>query len=262
VTPRLLALVLIALSAPGADFASLQHKGYVSDFAGVIKPESARRLAAYCARLERATGAQLAFVTVPALDGEPAADVANLLFRKWGIGQKGENNGALFLLSIQDRKSRLEVGYGLEPVIPDGAAGEMLRHMRPALRRGDYGAALETAAAELGERITRAKNVDLPAQDVRRERKRRGTAAPIAALAAVMIALMVAGIGARRNYARNRYMPGPRAGDMLAGMVIGSLLNSGHRSRGGGGFGGYDSGDSFGGFGGGDSGGGGASSDW
>lgn len=261
-TLRLLAFSIWSLAAFAADFASLKHQGYVSDFAGALDAGAKRRLSSYCARLEQATGAQLAFVTLPTLDGEPVEDVADLLFRKWGIGKKGEDNGVLFLLSIQDRKSRLQVGYGLEAFIPDGAAGEMLRHMRPALRRGDYGAALETAAAELGERIAKAKNVELPAQEVRREKKRRGTAFPIAAIAAVGIAMMVLSLGARRNYARNRYMPGPRPGDMLAGMVIGSLLNSGHRSRGGGGFGGYDSGDSFGGFGGGDSGGGGASSDW
>src|SRR5262245_53925192 len=130
-TPRIVLCALIA-AAPmvcAADWGALQPQGYVSDFAHVVDEGSRARIEAYCAAVEKATGAQLAFVTVSDLDGEPVEDVANLLFRKWGIGKKGENNGALLLLSIRDRRSRLEVGYGLEPIITDGAAGALLREM-------------------------------------------------------------------------------------------------------------------------------------
>ncbi len=63
----------------------------------------------------------MAFVTVKSLEGEPIEDVANDLFHAWGIGQKNKDNGVLFLLVIGDRRSRLEVGNGLEPILPDGA---------------------------------------------------------------------------------------------------------------------------------------------
>jgi len=158
---RLCALVLAATLANAADWAALQPQGYVSDFAGVIDAGSRQRIDAYCAAVEKATGAQLALVTIPELGGEPVEDVANLLFRKWGIGKKGENNGALLLLSVRDRRSRLEVGYGLEPILPDGAAGALLREMRPALKVGNYGEAMLVAAHQIGERVAHEKNVQI-----------------------------------------------------------------------------------------------------
>ena len=69
-------------------------------------------------------------------DAEMIDEVANKLYIQWGVGKKTTNEGALFLFAIRDRKSRLEVGYGLEPYVPDGSAGDVLRAMRPALRAG------------------------------------------------------------------------------------------------------------------------------
>ena len=73
------------------------------------------------------------------------------------MGQKGKNEGILLLLSIEDRRSRLEVGYGLEPILPDGLSGSILRQMRPALRQGDYGDAMLAAAETIGDTIAQAK---------------------------------------------------------------------------------------------------------
>ena len=66
----------------------------------------------------------------PRLEGEPIEDVANTIYRAWGVGQKGKNEGILLLLAIGDRRNRLEVGYGLEPILPDGFVG--LRAARDA----------------------------------------------------------------------------------------------------------------------------------
>lgn len=249
-------------SATAADFGALKPDGYVSDFARVLDPGTVSQLNEYCKRVQDSTKAEIAIVTLPTLEGEPVEDVANLLFRKWGIGQKGENNGALLLLVINDRKSRLELGYGLEPILPDGFAGQILREMRPALRRQDYATALSTAAAHIGETIAKSKGVEISGAKPRRA-KRSAEPGPLGfgALIVVVLLLMLMGAG-RRRYAQSRYTPGGRAADVVTGLLLGALMNGGHRSRGGGGFGGYDSGDSFGGFGGGDSGGGGASSDW
>ncbi len=130
----LCALLWLSMAASAVDFAALQPEGYVSDFARVIDPASRAALENYCARVEAQTGAQIAVVTLETLAGEPVEDVANALFRKWGIGKKGTNEGVLLLLVTQDRRMRLEVGYGLEPIIPDGVSGSVLRSMSPALR--------------------------------------------------------------------------------------------------------------------------------
>ena len=85
-------------------------------------------------------------------------------------GQKGKNEGILLLLAIGDRRNRLEVGYGLEPILPDGFAGSVLREMRPALRQQRYGEALMAAAETIGSTIAKAKNVTITAQLPRRVR--------------------------------------------------------------------------------------------
>jgi len=242
---KLLILALVAVAAaPAVDFAALKPEGYVSDFARVVDPDSRATLERYCRRLEDATGAQLAFVTLDTLGGEPIEDVANSIYRRWGVGRKGNNEGALLLIVVGDRRTRLEVGYGLEPIIPDGFAGSVLREMRPALRQRQYGEALVAAA----------EGVDLGAAPARRHPPRRERDFPwwmlLGGIAVLLWLLSLAGPGR-----------GGGGGSFLAGMLLGNMMGRG-LGRGGGGFGGFDSGDSFGGFGGGDSGGGGASSSW
>jgi uncharacterized protein len=159
---RLAPLLLLALaSACALDLTQLVPQGYVSDYANVIPGPQRLALERYAATVEQQTGAQFAIVTLPTLDGEPIEDVANSLYRRWGIGKKGKDEGLLLLLAVNDRRSRLEVGYGLEPILPDGASGDVLRQMRPALREAAYGDALSTAAHYLGSRIAQAKGVAL-----------------------------------------------------------------------------------------------------
>jgi len=250
-----LALAFVSAALP-VDFASLKAEGYVSDFARVVDPASRAELDRYCRGVEDATGAQLALVTLDTLAGEPIEDVANSIYRRWGVGQKGKNEGVLLLFVVGDRRMRLEVGYGLEPILPDGSSGDILREMRPALREKHYGEALLAAAQTIGARVASAKGVELSTPPPRRRAFRREQHIPwwmVLGGLAVLFWLLRAG-GAGRG-------GGP--GGFLAGMLLGNLMGRGLGSgQGGGGFGGYDSGDSFGGFGGGDSGGGGASGDW
>ncbi len=261
---RFLGGLFLALACFGTDFGALRPEGYVNDFAGVVDAGSKQEIEAYLARVEQATGAQVAIVTLASLDGEPIEDVANLIYRKWGVGNKKSNEGVLLLLVIRDRRSRLEVGYGLEPVIPDGAAGSILREMRPALRQGNYAQALADAASTIGEKIAAAKGVQIGASAPRRHSRPPEEGFPWEVLLVVgglMLAMLFFG-GGRRPSGGN-WGGGGGSGSFLTGVILGQLLSGGGpRSRSGGGFGGYDSGDSFGGFGGGDSGGGGASSDW
>jgi uncharacterized protein len=252
-------LALCACAAPAVDWKALKPQGYVSDFAGVIDAESKRQLEAYGGIVERSTGAQMAFVTIPSLEGEPIEDVANTLYRGWGIGAKGKNEGILLLLAINDRKSRVEVGYGLEPILPDGFVGSVLREMRPALREQHYGEAMMAGGQVMGAEIAKSKNVTLNARLPRRIKRTTSNSIPwpvIIGGVAILFFLFRRG-GPRGN-------GGGGGGGFLPGLILGTMMNRGSwGGRGSGGFGGSDSGDGgFGGFGGGDSGGGGASSDW
>jgi uncharacterized protein len=247
----------MASAAWAVDWKALRPQGYVSDFAGAIDTASKAQLEEYCALIERSTGAQMALVTVPSLEGEPIEDVANTIFRGWGVGQKGANEGILMLLAIGDRRSRLEVGYGLEPIITDGDAGSVLRAMAPELRGGQYGAALVQGALEVGSRIAQAKKVavEAPAGVARRQRPHpAGAIVPLALFGVIgfLVLMVLAGRGR-----------GGGLGWLLTGMILDSVMGGSRSYRdSGGGFGGYDSGGGFGGFGGGDSGGGGASGSW
>lgn len=252
-------LCLWAATVSAVDYTAQKPQGYVSDFAGVVDASSRQRLEQYCASLEQTTGVQLAIVTVPDLNGEPVDQVANDLFRKWGVGQKGKDNGVLLLLAIADRRSRLELGYGLEPAITDGLAGDVLRSMQPYLRAGHYGDALIEATNEIGTRIAKAKDA-IPAVPAPRPtaRRQRQTGLPFGVvIGGIFVFLILSGLmrGGRGG--------GGGMGGFLTGMLLGNLMGGRGGGGSGGGFGGFDSGGGgFGGFGGGDSGGGGASGSW
>ncbi|MDR3703808.1 MAG: TPM domain-containing protein [Candidatus Sulfopaludibacter sp.] len=251
-------LALCGSAGWAVDWKALQPQGYVSDFAGVISPEAKSQLEAYCTAVEQSTGAQIALVTIATLEGEPIEDVANTIFRTWGVGQKGKNEGILLLLATADRRSRLEVGYGLEPILPDGMDGRILRQMRPALRQGDFGDAFMAAAQTIGNTIAQAKHVQIQATLPRRYQPSTTDSIPWPMiLGGILLLLWLLRAGGPRGYS------GGGGGGFIPGLILGNVLGrSSWGSRGSGGFGGSDSGDGFGGFGGGDSGGGGASSDW
>jgi uncharacterized protein len=245
-------LVLAAGALFGFDWKTLKDEGYVSDFARVIDPQSKQSLEQYCLAVQNSTGAQIAMVTIPSLQGEPVEDVANTIFHAWGVGTKGKNDGILLLLAISEHKSRLEVGYGLEPIIPDGFAGRILDDMRPALRQQHYGEAMLAAAQTIGSTIAKAKGATIPTQLLPRIRPR-----PLAFVTwPIMLGVLLFVVWLVYVFRLFR-------GGWLHALALDNIMErstwGGHSS---GGFGGYDSGDSFGGFGGGDSGGGGASSDW
>lgn len=258
-------VLCVLLPAFAVDWKALKPQGYVSDFAGVVDAASKAELESYAARVKQATGAELAFVTVQSLQGEPIEDVANDLFRAWGIGRKGEDDGALVLLAIADRKSRLEVGGGLGGAVPDGMAGLLLDDMRPALRQNQYGPALLAAAERLGSTIAQSKGVTIapPAAQYRVRRSAPDSIPWPLILFGIFFLLLLLRRGGGNRFGGG----GGGGGGFWTGLLLGQILNAGRGGGGrdGGGFGGFDSGGSgggFGGFGGGDSGGGGASSDW
>jgi uncharacterized protein len=256
-------LFLVATSLQAIDITKLKPTGYVNDFAHVIDAANSQRLAAYCGILERATGAQMAIVTVDTLDGDDVTDVANRLYHQWGVGKKPNDEGVLLLFVIKDKKDRAEIGYGLEPVITDADAGSIMRGLRPILRQGTYGPAALAAAQQLGAKIAAAKNVTLPIDARVRTRTAvsRGPSIPwpLIVIGIFFVLSLLGRIGGGGG--------GGGFTGFLTGMFLGNMMGRGGGGWSSGGFGGSSGGGSssgggFGGFGGGDSGGGGASSDW
>ncbi|MEO5951269.1 MAG: TPM domain-containing protein [Chloroflexia bacterium] len=253
---QLVFIFAFTICSYSADWTKLKPEGYVSDFAHVIDAGSKEGIDRYLAAVEKSSGAQIAIVTVDTLDGDFVEDVANKLYRQFGVGVKGKNEGALFLLVVKDRKSRLEVGYSLEPIVPDGVAGDVLRSMRPALRANEYGAALVEATRVLGTKIAAGKNISIPETlparrrfDSSNDQRGQGDDKRVVQIVVVVGMLVLFGLMSRRR-GGGRYGGGP-------------WIFPGGGYSGGGGFGGGGGGGaSWGGFGGGDSGGGGASSDW
>ena len=203
----------------------------------------------------------MALVTVNTLNGQPVEDVANSLFRRWGIGKKGKDEGLLLLLAIQDHKDRIEVGYGLEPILPDGFAAACCGPCGPRCRQATTGRRCWRAPKRSGSRIAQAKGVTLDAT-LQRPRRAGARAAQFGIPWPLIIFGLIILFG---MFNRGR---GGGAGGFLTGMILGNVLGSVRTagaaaadsaaidSGGGGGGGG------FGGFGGGDSGGGGASGNW
>src|SRR5438094_10446629 len=152
-TVLLCAALLSAGLALAEDIQSIHPTGYVTDLAGVIGAQKKAALQALGTELEQKTGAQMAIVTVRSLDGESVDSYAVDLYKQLGVGSKKDNRGVLLLLAPNDRKYRIEVGYGLEPVINDARAGDAGRAMVPFLRQGDYAKAAEVAAWQLAKYI-------------------------------------------------------------------------------------------------------------
>lgn len=149
----LIGLCLLAFRAGMASdalLAQLQPTGYLNDFAGLFDEASRTKLETFLAELKARTGAEVAVVTVKNLDGGVIDDFANRLFEKWGIGQKGKDNGAMLLTAVEDRQVWIEVGYGLEGAIPDAKAGRILdEEVIPLFKEDRYADGLAHGAVAL-----------------------------------------------------------------------------------------------------------------
>ncbi|MFC1468073.1 TPM domain-containing protein, partial [Verrucomicrobiota bacterium] len=176
----LLPLLLLAsvLTAQASDklINSLQPRGFVNDFANVIPQTQERQLEQLLVSLERQTGAEVAVVTLNSLDGGQIDDFAVRLYERWKLGKAGKDNGVMLLAAINDRKARIEVGYGLEGAIPDGRAGQILRDdIFPSFKRGQYGNGLIAGASSISERIAREYGVKLQSQATHTRYRQSGT---------------------------------------------------------------------------------------
>jgi uncharacterized protein len=220
-------------------------RGAVNDFAGVIDAEYAGRLETLAREVLQKTGTAIVVATVSSIgENEEANMYANKLYKAWGIGKKGEDKGVLIFVAVKERKIRIETGYGVEGILPDGLVGEIRdKYVVPELKAGNYGKGLYNAVYACSAYIAKDAHVQLS-----------GTPSPYRQNArvgkkgfnvfALIILLAVAGL-----------LLGTRTGRSMLPWIL--LLFLGGGGRGGGGGGGFS-----GGFGGGSSGGGGAGGDY
>lgn len=270
---RLLAVALLvfsalALSAESVDSLPAKPTDYVSDFAHVLSPAAIARIDHIASQLDHSkANAQIAVVTVKTLDGEDPSDWANALEAKWKMGKKGNDanssKGVLILLAVQDHKYRIDVGYGLEGILPDGLVSDIGREMRVDLRQGDYDGALVGVVGRIGQTIAADAGVTLDAAGQLAMQPGRRVAHHGSGWGGILFFLFLlivfGGFGIGRGI----------LGWLGWGLFFSNLGGPRGGGWGGGGFGGGGSGgdgggggSGFGGFGGGDFGGGGAGGDW
>jgi uncharacterized protein len=142
-TSRFVAVAFVVLLLAAGPARALEvpsaPQGRVSDYSGTLTLEQRRNLEETLARFEEETANQVAVVIVPTLADDSLEDYSIRLAEKWRIGRKGKDNGVILLIVMQDRKIRIEVGYGLEGVLPDGVAGEIIRReIAPRFRQGQF----------------------------------------------------------------------------------------------------------------------------
>jgi uncharacterized protein len=260
----LFALLGAVLPARAEDIKTIHPTGYVTDLAGVIAPAAKAQLEALCTEVEQKTGAQIAVVTVHSIGNQSIEDYAADLYKQLGVGDKQNSRGVLLLLAPDLRQYRIEVGYGLEPVITDGRAGNAGRSMVPLLRQADYSGAISTATSQLANYIAADRGVTLSAApaiptSAAPSSGEGSSSSGIWIFLGILIILFLinrAGSGRGGRYGGSSWWLLP----LLFGGGGGRNSGWGGGGYSGGGFGGGGGG--FGGFGGGMSGGGGASGSW
>ncbi|HEV3315424.1 MAG TPA: TPM domain-containing protein [Candidatus Angelobacter sp.] len=253
--PALLLLAVLGLTCvlQAEQVKQLKPTGYVNDFAGVLDAGSVQRITQICAQIDQKAQAQIAVVTVHSLEGSDIEGYAVDLYKQWGIGAKATNRGVLILLAVDDHRYRVEVGYGLEPILPDGKVGSFGREVVPYLRQNQYGPALELLTHRVAETIAEDANVTLDVQSPRPPVRTRRSSSFNNIKLIFFLLFFLGPFLFRMLFPR-------RAGRGGGGWWLGGFGGGSGSSWGGGsGFGG---GSDFGGFGGGSSGGGGASGDW
>jgi uncharacterized protein len=251
----LAALVLImSLAAPAFSAPTFPKlAGRVTDAAGILPAETRAGLDARLAALEKATTIQLVVATVPDLQGYEIDEYGYQLGRAWGIGQKGSNNGALLIVAPNDKKVRIEVGYGLEGVLTDALTSQIIRRdIVPAFKAGDMAGGVSKGTDALVKLLElpedQRQQAAMAAAAESRGSSRRGNGGAAVLWLIVIILWIVISI-ARRNRGRSR---GPV---IVWGPGMGGW-GGGGGGGGGGGFGGGGFGGGGGGFGGGGSSGG------
>jgi uncharacterized protein len=265
--PLAIALLLAIPGGParGAQEPSIpEPSGYVNDHAGVMDENARARLEAFLDQVEKKTGAQFAVLTVKNTAPLTPSEYKVKVFDQWQIGKKGEDNGLLLLVSVDDHEARFETGYGLEGTLPDGFESRVFRNdMAPHFREGDYAGGIVAGMLACASRLAAEKGVTLEWNG--EELRYRSRVLEPEKLLLLMVVLFIAFVIIAARASRSRGGRGPGGWWWLGPGGGGWWMGGG--GFGGGSFGGlgrgsFGGGGSFGGFGGGGSGGGGGGGRW
>lgn len=252
------ALLLLSLFTSAQNIPSRPNPPrLVNDFAGVLSPGEVQQLEQQLVAYDDSTSNQVAIVLVKTLDDYPIEEYALKILRDWGVGNKNTNNGVVLLAAIEDRKLRIEVGYGLEGAIPDITANHIIQNdIAPNFRSGDYYEGLSKAAASI---IKAAAGEYKAPANYRKKSGGKGVPFGLIIFAIIMIALFAG----RRGGGGGGFMS-RRGSGWLGPFILGNMVGRSSGGGWGGGGGGWSGGGGggFGGFGGGSGGGGGASGSW
>jgi len=219
-----------------------EPRGAVNDFAGVFTPQYEHSMELLAREILQKTGTSVVVVTLKSIEGNDPADYANRLYEDWGIGKKGEDRGVLILLALKERRIRIETGYGVEGILPDGLVGEILdTYVVPYLKEGNYDKGLSNAIVAVSSVIAKDAGISLTGGTTNYTTKRVKEKRRINLFSLILFFIVLS------------MLLGTRRGRAILPFILLMLLAGG---RGGGSsFGGFGGG--FGGFGGGMSGGGG-----
>ncbi|QJB58382.1 TPM domain-containing protein [Pseudodesulfovibrio sp. zrk46] len=242
------------------------YKGYVNDLAGMMTPAARQALETQLGQLDKSDSTQVAVLTVPSLEGDAITEFSIRVVDAWKIGQKGSDNGVLLLVSKGDRKIRIEVGYGLEGVLTDVLAGQIITNViAPKFKAGDIDGGFIDGVTAIGGAV----RGEYTAAPVKKRGSRRGVL-PLIVIPMIVFIAITEMFGRRRRRghvvderaAKMHHPHGSGLGSTASTLFFLSMLSGGHRGGGFGGGGGFGDGGGFGGFGGGGFGGGGAGGDW
>lgn len=265
----ILALLFVSVTSLQAqDFP--EPTGFVVDQANLLSAEEEAQLSQKLEALKSQSNREFAVATIADLQGYDIAEYGYQLGRAWGVGNEGEDDGILLIIAPNERKMRIEVGYGLEGIITDGLSGQIIRNIiTPQFKDGNMFAGIDAGVDAIGSQLLlppeEAAAVAKNASSAARSDKKSGSLWNLIfwlIIIAIVLFPMIRGLrGGRKG---RKY----RKGD-IAIVIFEALLHTAIHSRGGGGFGGGGSGGfgggssgGFGGFGGGGFGGGGASGGW
>ena len=232
----------------------------VNDFANLLEPFQAQSLEQKLDAYNDSTSSAIVIITVPSLDGYDIPQVSLKYLRDWGIGMKGKNNGVVILVSKADHKARIETGYGMEGVLPDITAKQIIdERMIPFFKNNDYYAGFNNAVDAIIQATAGEYKADPNAQ--KSGGSLLGKIIPLAVIFIIILFLFSGGGGGGGGSYMSRKGSRSFLGNALPWFLLGNMLGGGRGGGFGGGGGGFGGG-GFGGFGGGGGGGGGASGGW
>ncbi len=230
--------VLLLATAARSEVAVPRLTGRVVDTAHLLSTSEQQALEGRILGLETATGGQVAVLTIPSLEGDSPEGFGIRVAEAWKIGRKGEDNGAILIISKNDHKIRWEIGYGWEGQVNDARAGDIIRGMGPWFRKGDYAQGIDYALVELQTFITGQRPAGTPNYASSPSRRRGGSPSVFFILIVIFLLASFGGWGRRRYGMGPVIFLGGGGFGRGGGFSGGGFGGGGGFSGGGGGFGG------------------------